>query len=303
MILDLPSDFVTNIRRSSPGDGEKWLAELPNLLLQAARTWDLKLGRPFLLSYNYVCEAARKDGTTAVFKIGVPNRELTSEIITLRVYNGQGACRILEGDAENGMLLLERLRPGTMLVTLENDDQATEIAADVMKMVHRPVPQQEGFLSLHGWFDELKKLRPLFNGGTGPFPEKTFAIAEGLIHDLFAEECPQVLLHGDFHHFNILSSERGWLVIDPKGVAGPAEYEAGPLLTNPYNVMPEESQAIRRTQRRIAILSGKLGFDRQRLWAWAICHCVLSSFWDMAEDGSGGENARVWAEIMLKLKV
>ncbi len=303
MILDLPSDFVTNIRRSFPAGGEKWLAELPDLLLQAARTWDLELGQPFLLSYNYVCAAARKDGTAAVLKIGVPNRELTSEINTLRVYNGQGACRILEADAEKGMLLLERLRPGTMLVTLKDDDQATEIAAEVMKKIHRPVPQQEGFLSLQGWFDELKKLRPLFNGGTGPFPEKTFATVEGLIRDLFAEHRPQVLLHGDFHHFNILSSERGWLVIDPKGVAGPAEYEAGPLLTNPYNVMPEEPQAIRRTQRRIAILSGKLGFDRQRLRAWAICHCVLSSFWDMAEDGSGGENARVWAEIMLKLKV
>ena len=303
MTLDLPPDFVTNIRRSFPAGGEKWLADLPNLLLQAARTWDLKLGRPFLLSYNYVCEAARKDGTAAVLKIGVPNRELTSEINTLRVYNGQGACRILEGDADKGMLLLERLRPGTMLVTLKNDDQATEIAADVMKQIHRPDPQQEGFLSLRGWFDELKKLRPLFNGGTGPFPQKTFETVESLIPDLFAGSPLQVLLHGDFHHFNTLLSERGWLVIDPKGVAGPAEYEAGPLLTNPYNVMPEEPQAICRTQRRIAILSERLGFDRQRLRAWAICHCVLSSFWDMAEDGSGGENARVWAEIMLKLKV
>ncbi len=41
-------------------------------------------------------------------------------------------------------------------------------------------------------------------------------------------------MHGDFHHFNILSSERGWLVIDPKGVIGPAGYEVGPLLINPW---------------------------------------------------------------------
>jgi len=45
-------------------------------------------------------------------KIGVPNRELTSEINTLRLYNGQGACRILEADADEGLLLLERLQPG-----------------------------------------------------------------------------------------------------------------------------------------------------------------------------------------------
>jgi streptomycin 6-kinase len=85
----------------------------------------------------------------------------------------------------------------------------------------------------------------------------------------------------------------------------------GPLLINPYDHVPEESDAIRRTQRRIAILSERLGFDRQRLRAWAICHSVLSSYWDMSDpsapDGgvfsSGGESARAWTEIFLKTQV
>ncbi len=303
MALNLPPDFVNNIRQAFAPQGDRWLAELPDLLAEASHRWELTLGEPFLLSYNYVCAATRADGTPAVLKIGVPNPELTSEINTLRLYDGQGACRLLEADAENGMLLLERLYPGAMLVTLEDDDRATEIAAEVMKRIHRPAPEQEGFLSLRRWFDELKKLRPRYGGGTGPFPEKTFETAEGLIRDLFDEDHPQVLLHGDFHHYNILSSERGWLIIDPKGVVGPAEYEVGPLLINPYNIMPEEPQAIRRTQRRIAILSERLGFDRQRLRAWAICFSVLSSFWDMREDGSGGESARAWSEIFLKMMV
>jgi streptomycin 6-kinase len=303
MALALPLDFIRNIRLAFPAEAEKWLRDLPDLLAQAARRWDLEIGEPFLLSYNYVCEARRKDGTPVVLKIGVPERELTSEINTLRLWDGQGACRLLEADAEQGMLLLERLSPGEMLVTLEDDDQATEIAAEVMRKIHRPVPQQAGFLSLLGWFDGLKELRPRFGGGTGPFPEQTFALVERLIPELFAEDRPQVLLHGDFHHFNILSSERGWLAIDPKGVAGPAEYEAGPLLTNPNTFLPPEAEAIRRTQRRIAILSERLGFDPERLRRWAICHCVLSSFWDLQPDGTGGEEARQWAEIMIKTRV
>ena len=300
--LNLSPDFIRNIRASFPG-GPDWLDRLPDLLEQAASRWDLVLGDPFLLSYNYVCAARRKDGTPVVLKVGVPNPELTSEINTLRLYAGQGACCLLEADAEKGMLLLERLQPGTMLVTLKDDDRATEIAAEVMKRIHRPAPQQGGFLSLAAWFGELRKLRPLFGGGTGPFPESSFATAEGLIRELFAEDRPQVLLHGDFHHYNILASERGWLVIDPKGVAGPAEFEVGPLLTNPYTYMPGEAEAIRRTQRRIAILSGHLGFDPKRLRAWAICHSVLSSFWDMSPDGTGGEAARAWTEIFLKTRV
>jgi streptomycin 6-kinase len=302
MNLTLPPDFVRNILQSFVPQGETWLAELPGLLDQAAERWELKMGEPFLLSYNYVCAATLKDGTQAVLKIGIPNRELTSEINALSVYNGEGACRLLEADAEKGMLLLERLRPGSMLITLQDDDQATEIAADLMKKIHRSVPPGD-FISLRGWFDEIQKVRTRFGGGTGPFPERTFALVEGLIHDLFTEDRDQLLMHGDFHHFNILSSGRGWLVIDPKGVVGPPEYEAGPLLINPYAVIPEEIQAIRRTQRRIDILSERLGFDRQRLRAWAICHSVLSSFWDMDEDGAGGENARAWAEIFIKTKV
>ncbi len=310
-MINLPTTFVKNVTQAFAPQGEKWLTDLPILLAEASHRWDLTPGKPFLLSYNYVCAVTRADGTPAVLKLGVPNIELTSEINTLQVYAGQGTCRLLEAEPELGMLLLERLQPGTMLATLTDDDRATEIAAEVMRDIQRPVPEGNGFLSLRGWFDELKNLRPHFGGGTGPFPEKTVEIVEGLLGGLFAEDSPQVLLHGDFHHYNILLSERGWLVIDPKGVAGPAEYEVGPLLMNPWGKMPDETEAIRRTQRRIAILSERLGFDRQRLWRWAVCHSLLSAWWDMAGPSStpgagsrsGGEYSRAWTEIFLKTKV
>jgi len=301
--MNLPPAFVNNVTQAFGDLGRRYLATLPDLLVEVAHRWDLTLGKPFLLSYNYVCAVTRADGTLAVLKIGVPNRELTSEIKALRVYAGQGACKLLEADADQGLLLLERLKPGRMLITLKDDERATEIAAEVMQAIQRPLPEGNGFLSLRGWFDELKGLRPRFGGGTGPFPEKTVELVEGLVHDLFSENRPQVLLHGDFHHFNILLSERGWLVIDPKGVAGPAEYEVGPLLLNPWDQMPDETEAIQRTQRRIGILSERLGFDRQRLWQWAICHSLLSAWWDLVEDGSGGEYSRAWTEIFLKTRI
>jgi streptomycin 6-kinase len=168
------------------------------------------------------------------------------------------------------MLLLERLQPGIMLSTLENEHETTKIAAQVMQAIHRPTAEGKEFISLRGWFDELKKLRSSFGGSTGPFPEQTVEIVEEMVEDLFGENCPHVLLHGDFHHFNILLSNRGWLVIDPKGVYGPAEYEVGPFLLNPWGKIPREIEAIRRTQRRIAILTELLGFDRQTLLKWAI---------------------------------
>ena len=190
-----------------------------------------------------------------------------------------------------------------MLASLKDDDRATEIATEVINTIRRPVPKGDGFLSLRKWFTELRQLRPRFGGGTGPFPEKTVNMVEGLVRELFAEKFNKVLLHGDFHHFNILLSDRGWLVVDPKGVVGPAEYEVGSLLINPWGEMPAEMEAIRRTQRRIAILAERLGFDRQRLWAWAVCHSLLSAWWDTAKDGSGGEYSRAWTEIFLNMHI
>jgi len=301
--MNLPPVFIDNVIMAFGESGRHYLDDLPDMLVDAARRWDLTLGAPFPLSYNYICAVTKADGTSAVLKLGVPNRELTSEINTLHAYDGQGACCLLEADAEQGLLLLERLQPGTMLATLAEDDRATEIAAQVMQAIQHPVPGGNGFLSLVDWFDELKGLRPRFGGGTGPFPENTVEIVEEMIRDLFAENRPYVLLHGDFHHFNILLSDRGWLVIDPKGVAGPAEYEVGPLLLNPWGEIPDETHAIQRTQRRITILSERLGFDRQRLLKWAVCHSMLSAWWDMAEDGSGGEYSRAWTEIFLKTRI
>jgi streptomycin 6-kinase len=301
--MNLPPVFYENIIQAFGQAGKQFLTDLPKLLDEAAHRWKLVIGDPYLLSYNYVCSAQRVDGSTAVLKLGVPNPEFTSEINTLHLYSGKGACGLLEADPEAGMMLLECLNPGTMLARLEDDDQATSIAADVLCIVQRPAPEGRGFLSLHGWFDELKGLRSRFGGTTGPFPENTVNTVYGLLSDLFAEDTDQVLLHGDFHHFNILLSERGWLVIDPKGVVGPPGYEVGPFLTNPLGLMPVEEDAIRRTKRRISILAEHTGLQPRLMRDWAICHSLLSAWWDTAADGSGGEYSRVWTEIFLNTNV
>ena len=55
----LPPDFLRNVLTSFPG-GPDWLDRLPALLEEAAQRWNLILGAPFPLSYNYVCAAIQK---------------------------------------------------------------------------------------------------------------------------------------------------------------------------------------------------------------------------------------------------
>ena len=336
--LNLPPEFISNIQNTFREDGHAFLKALPDLIAEASTRWGLADVQPApTLSYNFVAFARRGEvisphdtinpqitgrgrfaaaPTNVVLKMGVPNREMKSEMAALRLFNGEGACRLLEYDDERYWMLLERLNPGAMLSTLEDDEEATRIAAEVMKKIWRTPPlesdsslsdvhqQADGlqsqFIQLSDWFNGLKQLRPMFNGGTGPFNEKLVERVENSVKDFFVENHMPVLMHGDFHHFNILSSERGWLVIDPKGVIGPAGYEVGPFMINPWSDFSDGSKIRLRVKRRIDILHEHLGFERERILEWSLAHAVLSAWWGI-EDNTGWESALQFAELLASL--
>jgi streptomycin 6-kinase len=106
-----------------------------------------------------------------------------------------------------------------------------------------------------------------------------------------------------------LSSERGWLVIDPKGVIGPAGYEIGPLMLNPWNSLSDRiSPALSliegfrvRAKRRVSILAERLGWERETIIRWATAHAVLSTWWSV-EDGEDWGYSLHCAEIFYGIK-
>ena len=152
----------------------------------------------------------------------MPTPELTSEIQALRLYDGDGAVRLLDFDTEKGVLLMERLIPGRSLETFSdatNDEDATRIAARVMRRLWRPLPVDHSFATVEQWASGLMRLRQRFAGETGPFPKRLVEIAERLFDELLSSSSAPVLLHGDLHHLNILKSQDTWKAIDPKGVA------------------------------------------------------------------------------------
>ena len=283
--MNLPPEFISNIQNTFQKHGHTFLNALSDLIAEASARWGLTDVQPSSnLSYNFVAFAKRGD-EQVVLKMGVPNSDMESEIAALRLFNGEGACRLIDYDEEKSWMLLERLRPGVMLSTLENDEEATHIAADVMQKIWRPAPKDDVFIRLSDWFDGLKGLRSMFNGRTGPLNEKLVQRVEHSVKDFLAENHQPVLMHGDFHHFNILSSERGWLVIDPKGVIGPAGYEVGPLLINPWGDLLSGKNYRQMTKRRIDILHERLGFERERIREWGLAHAVLSAWWSIEDNG------------------
>ena len=73
------------------------------------------------------------------------------------------------------------------------------------------------------------------------------------------------LVHGDFHHHNILRSARGPLAIDPKPMLGEPEYDVPSFLWNP---LPYRMR-LDVTERRLAAFAAA-GLDEERMRTWTV---------------------------------
>lgn len=293
----LPPSFARTTLALRGPEGTAWLDSLPGTLARWAERYSLQIGPHFPnLSFNYAAPARLPDGTGVVLKVCFPDRWFRTEVEALRLYNGDGLVRLLEVGDE-GVMLLERLEPGVMLNTLQDDEEATSIAAVVMRQLHKAPPEGHQFPSVADWAEGLTRLRAIFGGQTGPFPESLVSRAERLFAELLATSGAPVVLHGDLHHYNILSAQREpWLAIDPKGVIGDAAYEIGAYLRNPWPDMHMRPDIERLLIRRVYQFASELCLERERIWEWGIAQSVLSAWWTYED---GGDQAEVAASIEL----
>ena len=300
----IPENFARTQVSLRGEAGLAWLNRLPALTEEVADRWSLRVEGPFPnLSYNWVAPALREDGAPAVLKLSFPgDKELETEAAALAAFDGRGVCRLLRLDLARGAMLLERLQPGGPLTELGDDEEATAVAAGVMKKMWRPAPLDHGFPTVSDWSRGFERLRRRFDGGTGPMPEKLVVQAEALFEELLLSEGEPLLLHGDLHQENILSATRApWLAIDPKGVVGEAAYETAALLHNPVGAL-EAPEPKRLLGRRLDVLSGELGLDRARVRAWGLAQAVLAAYWRLEDGGRVWDEALVFARLLAEIR-
>ena len=296
----VPDGFSQKVIQVHGDAGAGWLSRLPATIAECERRWSLKVMPSFpSLSYNYVAPVIRADGEDAVLKLGVPHHEFMTELEALRHYDGAGMVKLLAGDVDLGAMLLERLKPGTLLSSLADDEQATSIAAQLMRQMRRPPPTERQFPTVSDWASGLDKLRERYDGATGPFSASLVERAETLFSELIGAMSAPVLLHGDLHHDNVLSAGREpWLAIDPKGVVGEAEYEVGAFVRNRLFLGPRPERLL---ARRVDQFADELGFDRERVLGWSLAQAVLSAWWSFEDSGHVWDEAIACAELLAEL--
>lgn len=299
----LPRSFVSTVLSLHGEQGAGWLEQLPALTAEFEQRWSLAVLAPLPnLSYNYVAPAIGAGGRALILKLGVVHPELLTEMEALRLCDGRGCVQLLAADPDRGAMLLERLTPGRPLSEVADDEQATSIAAAVMRRLWRPVPAEHTFPTVARWAAGLDRLRAHFGGGTGPFPQRLVEQAEALFEELLGSMAEPVLLHGDLHHDNILAAERQpWLAIDPKGLVGEPAYEVGALLRNPFPTLLNWPEPGRVLARRADQLAEMLGFDRARIVGWGLAQAVLAAWWCIEDKTANGEFSLQCARLLAAL--
>ncbi|ARU60846.1 hypothetical protein CBW65_06865 [Tumebacillus avium] len=284
----IPDKLQRTIRAVHGERGAKWLAEFPDTLTEIERRFAIRILAPYEnLPYNVVLAAESKSGEEIVVKLSVPNKELRTEMHALRLHDGQGYVRLLDGDADLGVMLLEKVRPGRPLSGVQ-EEQAVEIFCGVLQKQKPINASPADFPTLADWGQGLQRIKP------DAMPAERIAKAQRIHRRLNETTAVTTLLHGDLHHDNLLSAEDGWVAIDPKGVIGDPCYEPIPFL---LNYLRDKEQL----KKRIDRICAQTGLDKGRVTAWGFAHMVLSAWWHVEDGTDGYESALQKADYFEEL--
>ncbi|WP_185150657.1 aminoglycoside phosphotransferase family protein [Cytobacillus dafuensis] len=284
-MMQLPSEFVKTLKNVHKEKAEKWLEDFDRLIDECEQRWQMNILSPYELSYHFVAPALRRDGSEVVIKLAIPSIEFYSEVEALRVFNGNGMVKIMDVDYEKGILIFERLVPGITLATLTNDEEATYIAAQIMKKLWKPVQSSDLFQTTFDRETELKRIYYEYPEGVGPVTKETLREATEIFTEMNHTLGTPFMLHGDLHQYNILLNGESWLAIDPKGLIGDREYDVIQFL---LNKLPKENiEEI--LEKRINILEKELHLNKHRVLSWGFSHAVLATCWSFEESGNYNE--------------
>ena len=107
-----------------------------------------------------------------------------------------------------------------------------------------------------------------------------------------------MLLHGDFHHENILSATReSFLAIDPKGIVGDIGFDISVFLLNHAKWLENEPNFLEKLNEAINKFSESFNLTPVNLRKWVYTFSVLSALWTFEENSDNWRNELDFAEI------
>jgi streptomycin 6-kinase len=213
--------------------------------------------------------------------------QLDSEYRMLSRLQGRGCCKVYGYDIDRGLLLEERILPGTVLREEASPEKRVAVLASVFREIHLPQDDGETYLA---WLD-----RACTFCTAGDVPGDLARLAQKareICAYLFEKYPERVLLHGDLHHDNLIhKSDGSYAVIDPKGVVGPEILDLPRFLLNEGDFGGSDHM-----DKVISLVCQACGYPEEDLRQALFMEAVLANMW-CVEDGVPPRER--WLELSL----
>ncbi len=258
----------------------EWIATLPDVVHAAASRWGLRVGEPYQPGgvCAWVAPARAGDGSLVALKVAWQHDEARDEAEALRVWDGDGAVRLLAAEPAHGcdVLLLEACVPGTALDEVEAPEAQDEIVAGLLRRLWGAAEADSfPWRPLAGmcawWADEYESRFERADPARRLDAGLSRAGIE-LFRELPCDPRDTALLCTDLHAANVLAAEREpWLAIDPKPYVGDPAYDVLQHMLNHRERLLADPVAF------AARMAGLCDLDAHRVKLWLFARCVQES--------------------------
>lgn len=214
---------------------------------------------------------------------------LSREFRALTEMQGEACCQVYAFDSVNGLLLEERIVPGTVLKQESDWERRAASFVQVFETIHVVPEDEAGYRSYLDWVRDA--CRNVSNQGNRELSEG-MRLAAAIAEEMFEKYRERMLLHGDLHHENILRNGSGnYSIIDPKGVVGPSIFDVPRFV---LNELDDREDSLRKVHIDMVIetLSRLLKYPTADLYQLLFMEIMLANAWCF-EDGEEIEDRDV----------
>ncbi|WFB85554.1 MULTISPECIES: aminoglycoside phosphotransferase family protein [Streptomyces] len=282
MAFEPPRRLVRALGEAAP-DGDGWLAKLPEVAERAVARRELAVERVQVPGgrSSLVVLVRTPDGAPAVLKLAPRRARPESERAALAHWGGLGAVQLLEGggggarERDEGVLLLERLRPDVSVRSLPEAKALLEAAGTLRRLWVEP-PGSHRFETVAertGRQAAAMRVGAVADDEVAPLVDAALAARE----ELLAAPPEQRLLHGTFRQSKVLAGDRmPWLAVGPDPVVGEGAFDLARLVRDRVEDLVAQPSGASTTRRRVKRLAESLEVDQERLRGWALFRAVES---------------------------
>jgi streptomycin 6-kinase len=273
--------------------GERWLAELADVIAHLERAWSITVGQALAGGTgSYVAQARTAEGGDAILKIAIPEVGFADEVRVLASAQGHGYVRLLASDREREAMLLEALGPPMAPLALPPERKIALLCQMLRQAWQAPRPAGLAMSPADEKAGQLARMVSRAWEDLGhPCSERVvnealrYAERRAAAFDL--ERC--VVVHGDPHPWNALrvlapraGAEAGFVFVDPVGFLADPAYDLGVVLRDWCEELlaaGAAGAAAALARRYCALLSAESGIEGSAIWEWGFLERVSSGLY------------------------